>query len=169
MLIRSRISLFAFMVALPVMLAFISLDSLFVLMSILILLISGKSLRQLYILNFGSDAAFEAMELRALRRQTNEKDRQLNRMMVFLLNLLFIIFFVFTYFAVDNVFLRIAAGITVANWIYDMARSFIPHKATANTNNEEWTFKDTLAEIFMWFHNVLTIAVVAVAFAVKFL
>lgn len=122
---------------------------------------------QLYILNFGSDAAFEAMELRALRRQTNEKDRLLNRMMVFLLNLLFIIFFVFTYFAIDNVFLRIAAGITAANWIYDMARTFIPHKAAVN--NEEWTIKDTLAEIFLWFHNILTIAVVAVAFAVKFL
>lgn len=168
MLIKNRISLVALMVALPIMLVLISIDSFFVLMSILILLISGKSLRQLYVLNFGSDAAFEAMELRASRRQMNEKDRQLNRMMVFLLNLLFIIFFAYTYFAIDNVFIRIAAGITAANWIYDMARTFIPHKVAVD-NNEEWTIKDTLAEIFLWFHNILTIAVVAVTFAVKFL
>ena len=169
MLIRSRFSLFMLMVVLPVTIALINIESFFVLTSILILFISGKSLRQLFILNFGSDSAFEALEQQHQQRQMlDEKSRKLNRMMVFLLNLLFIIFFVYIFFISDNIVLRSAAIIAAASWVFDMLRTFAPKKQMIDSN-EGWTFKDTLAEVFLWFHNLSTIAVVAVVFAVNFL
>ena len=167
MVIRSKFSLFMFMLA-PVIIAIINIESFFVLTSILILFTSGKSLKRLYIVNFGSDAAFDALEQKYHQRKSlDEQTRQLNRTMIFLLNLLFIIFFVYTYFVGDSVLLRVASLVTVANWIYDMLRTFVPQAKMSD--NSEWTFKDTLAEFFLWFHSILTVLVVVAVFAIKFL
>jgi len=156
------------MVVMPVAIALISLESFFVLTSILVLFTSGKSLRQLFILNFRSDEAFAELEQQAFRIQAVDKHTlKVNRMLVFFLNLLLIIFFVYIFLISESIFLRLASGLVATNWIYDMLRTFT--RSNEADDNEEWTLKDTLAEIFLWSHNILTITVVAIAFSVKFL
>ena len=160
--------MFLYLVALPAAIAWVSLDSFFILTSILVVLISAKSLRQLCIVNFGSEEAFAQLEQQNYQRFTPcEKTVKANRMMIFLLNLLFVIFFLYTFFVSDIVFLRIASGLAVTNWIYDMMRTFM--RSQDVDESDEWTFKDTLSEFFLWFHNILTIVVVVAVFAVKFL
>ena len=168
MVLKSRLAVFMFMVITPLAIALISLESFFVLTSILVIFTSGKSLRQLFILNFCSDEAFWELEQQVYRVQTtDENTRKVNRMVVFLLNILLVIFFVYICFATYNIFLRFASGLVAANWIYDMLRTFT--RSNNVDDSEGWTLKDTLAEIFLWSHNILAIAVVTVAFAVKFL
>ena len=167
---KSRFLLFILMVILPAAIAWVSVDSFFIITSILMILLCGKSLRQLCILNFGSDEAFAELERQSYQNQApDEMSRKANKTLVLLLNILFIIFFVYISFISDNIILRFAAGFACANWIYDMLRNISPKTNTEISNNESWTIKDTLAEFFLWFHNILTIAVVGFAFAVKFL
>jgi len=169
MVIKSRFAAFMLMVIAPLAIVLISIESFFVLTSILVIFTSGKSLRQLFMLNFRSDEAFFELEQNACRLESlDENARKINRMVVFLLNLLLIVFFIYIFVLSNNIFLRIAAGLVATNWIYDMLRTFTRADQT-NDDNEEWTFKDTLAEIFLWSHNISTIVVVAIAFVVMFL
>ena len=167
MVITNWESLFMLMVFAPAVVAFVNVDAFFVLTSILILLISSKSLKQLIVANFGSDAMFERMQQENYLKSNNSGSKKLDLTIVFLLNFLFIIFFVYTYFISGNVFLKIAAIIVSANWVFDLIRTINNSIAFVNPERE-WTVRDTLAEVFMWIHNVSTIAFVIIAFGVKF-
>ena len=168
LVIKSRLSAFMLMIVMPMAIALICNESFFVLTSILVVFVSAKSLKQLFALNFCSDEAFSELEQQSYRLQVaDENARKLNRTIVFLLNLLLIIFFVYICVVSNNIFLRLTSGLVAANWIYDMLRTFTRDNDV--DDSEEWTFKDTLAEIYLWSHNVLTIAVVVFAFIVKFI
>jgi len=168
MVLKSRLAVFMLMVVTPIVIALISVESFFVLTSILVLFTSGQSLRQLFVLNFCSDDAFAEIQQQAYHVQTiDENSRKTNRMLVFLLNLLLVIFFIYISFSSHHILLTILAGLVAANWIYDMLKTFT--RSAEIDESKEWTFKDTLSEIFLWIHNILTIAVVTITFAVKFI
>jgi len=122
-------------------------------------------LKQLVIVNFGSDKAFAKLEQKFQEQNACGESRVVNRAMIILLNLLFIGFFAYTYFNCCSLFLQAAVGVMGISWIYDFLRTFA---ARDEKDNGEWTYKDTLSEIFLWIHNLSTVAVVAFAVVMRF-
>ena len=168
MLIRSRLALFIVIAILPAIIALVSINSFFVLTSILVVLICGKSLVKLCIANFGSNKALREMDRRFSEHRTpTEYMRKTHRMAVFLLNLLFIFFFIYVCYDCTHTALKIVAALVVANWIYDMLRTFKPQPETEE-ERKTWTVSNTLSEIFVWVHNILTIGVVGTALVIAF-
>jgi len=153
------------MIVLPITIALICFDSFFVLMAVLIFLTVGKSLRYLIVANFGSDKAFEKLERQIQERNAIGEPRVVNRGMIIALNLLFIGFFIYTYFNSYSLILQALGGVTAISWIYDFLRTFASRQVK---DSGEWSYKDTLSEIFLWFHNISTIAVVALIVVMRF-
>ena len=144
----------------------VNADAFFVITTLLILSVTSKSLKQLFIVNFASDETYERFISGARVMQT-KRDVLLSRAIIFCLNALFILFFVYTFFIATSSVLKIMAIIITVAWSYDVLKT-IGNIVAPKDPDSSWSWRDSLSEIFMWLHNITSIVFTVILFTVKF-
>jgi hypothetical protein len=99
--------------------------------------------------------------------------RKLNYGFIISMDLMIIVYFVFTFFILNVLFLKALAIILIANWVYDIIGVIDNMINTGDTGTvdeeDEFTWKDRLYELYLWLHNIATIGFIAVTFFVIYL
>lgn len=167
MVVKRWSSVFFLMVILPITIILINPTAFFVLMSLLTLAVTGSSLTKLTVLNFASDSYIERSGLVQMQSSMTQKEAILRQVMIVGLHVLMLVFFAYTFFITDLVWLKTAAVVVAICWMADMVRSGINFNRGGIADGE-WTWKDAVAEGFIWFQNISSIVLVIAAFAVKF-
>lgn len=167
MVIKHWYSVFFLMIVLPITVILINPTAFFVLMSLITLAVTGSSLKKLAILNFAPDFYIERCGLPQSQVVMSRKEAALKHTMIFGLHLLLLVFFAYTFLATELIWLKAAAVIVSLCWIIDMVRTKI-NAVRGGIAEGDWTWKDSVAEFFIWFQNIASILLVIAAFAVKF-
>lgn len=167
MVLKHWSSVFFLVVVLPITVILINPTAFFVLMSLTILAVTGSSLTKLTVLNFASDAYIDRIGFAQIKNSMTHKEALLQHVMIIGLHLLMLVFFAYTFFITDLVWLKTAAVLVALCWMADMVRSGINFNR-GGISDGEWTWKDSVAEGFIWFQNTSSIVLVISAFAVKF-
>lgn len=141
-------------------------DAFFVITMLLIIMVSSKSLKQLFILNFASDAAYEKYISEA-RPPSTKKELFLSRTVIFCLNALFVLFFVYAFLTTTSILIKIISAVITATWSYDILKT-LANILSPKSSDSNWTWKDNLAETYMWLQNIASIVFTVVLFAARF-
>lgn len=167
MVIRKWRTCLCLVVLLPLLISLIDIEAMFVLMSLLILTISGRSLCNLIVVNFASDEFAARYMARNTASPVCAKDVRVTQTAVFGINILIILYCLSMLQTQPPVFAAVMAIAAALGWLFDLGRTLV-HFVNPPDFEAEWTIRDALLEIFMWFNNILSIALVFVMFAIKF-
>ncbi len=167
MVIKHWSSAFFLMVVLPITVILINPTAFFVLMSLITLVVTGSSLKKLAVLNFASDAYVDRCGFMQPQAPVTHKESVLKQAMICGLHLLMLVFFAYTFTATDSVWLKTAAVVVSLCWIVDMIRTGT-NFVRGGISESDWTWRDSVAEGFIWFQNISSIGLVIAAFAVMF-
>ena len=167
MVIRHWSSAFFLLAVLPAAVALINPTAFFVLMCLMTLTVTGKSLKKLVILNFASDAYICQHIGSGRPMPETKKEIRLRHAMILGMNLLMILFFIFVLFAADLLWLKCLAAVVALCWTVDLGRTAFRFWR-GEVRNREWGWKDTAAECFIWFQNIASVVLVVCAFSFMF-
>jgi hypothetical protein len=100
--------------------------------------------------------------------------RRLGYGFIIAMDLMIITYFVYSFFIVNILFLKAIAIILIADWMYDII-GVIDNMINANDNvnfdageDDEFTWKDRLYELYLWVHNIGTIGFIVITFFFKY-
>lgn len=167
MVIRRWRTCISLIILLPILIAAIDMDAMFILTSLLILTVCGKSLCDLAVANFASEEFAIQYSAANTLAPTCKKDVQVTQAAVFGINVLIILHCLGSLRGSLPPFAAIMGVVAVSGWLFDLGRTLIHHVSPPDIE-AEWTIRDTLLEIFIWSHNILNIVFVFVTLAIKF-
>lgn len=167
MVIRKWRTCLCLVVLLPALIALINREAMFVLMSLLILTVCGRSLCSLVVANFASEEFAMRYAAENALVPACAKDVKVTQAAVFGINILIILYCLGAMHGDIPVFALVMAIAVSLGWIFDMARTLVHYVSPPNLE-ADWSIRDALLEIFLWTHNILNIVFVFVMFAVKF-
>ncbi len=167
MVIRRWRTCICLTVLLPIIIAAIDLEAMFVLMSLLILTLCGRSLCDLVVANFATDEFAARYSESNSFAPTCKKDVKVTQAVIFGINILIILYYISALRCGLPPFAMIMGTAVSLGWLFDLGRTLI-HYVTPPDIEAEWTLRDTLLEIFMWSHNILNVVFVLVLFTLRF-
>ncbi|MGE4283281.1 MAG: hypothetical protein AB7G87_06115 [Clostridia bacterium] len=167
----------------PAMIIFCNIDAFFLIMSVIIILLSLGSIRTLII---SSQAEIDEEELEDEDEDEDGEEsfaevgealgidaRRLNYGFIIAMNLVIIIYFLYTFFITDILLLKAVAIILIADWIYDLIgvidNMLNIGKDDIDGDDDEFTWKDRLYELYLWMHDIVTIIFIAGTFFFKYI
>lgn len=168
MVIRKWRTCFFLVVFLPTLITLIDANAMFILMSLLILTVCGRSLCNLVVANFASEEYALHYSEQNTFVPSCAKDAKVTQAAVFGINILIILYCIKSIQCQPPVFAIIMAAVVALGWIFDLGRTLI-HFVCPPDLDADWTIRDSLLEVFLWVHNILSIALVLVMFVVRYL
>ena len=164
---RTKPAFTLFCLSSPIAALLINSDAFFIIMTLLILAVSSKSLKQLFILNFASDKAYEKYITKTTKAPCSNKELLLSRAIIFSLNALVVLFFIYTFFITKNIMLRITAASITAIWMFDIFKTIGSIYSAKTSEESAWNWRDNLTEAFMWLQNISSIIFIVILLALK--
>ncbi len=168
MVIRKWRTCFFLLVFLPIIITIIDVNAMFILTSLLILTVCGRSLCSLVVANFASEEYALRYNEQNTFVPTCAKDAKVTQAAIFGINILIILYCIKSIQYQPPIFAIIMAAAVALGWIFDLGRTLV-HFVCPPDLDADWTIRDSLLEVFLWVHNILSIALVFVMFAVRYL
>lgn len=180
MSVKSLFMMIFMVIVFPIVIVFHNADAFFIIMSLILLFMSIGSLNTLMIpqADAYNEEELESEEVEDVLAEIGEtigiNTRKLGYGFIIALDLMIIIYFLYSFLILDVLLLKAIAIVLIADWIYDIVGVIDNMLNNSDYSNKEQqdntcTWKDRLYELYLWGHNITTIGFIIVTFFLKFI
>ena len=157
MAVKERLAVFAVAVIAPIFMVCFDIRAFWIATSLIMVYFSVKSLKNLLILNFASDAFYERHTEKVYEYKSAFAVLTDAILMCGAYALIMIMLFI-SFFMFENPLMRGFSVLLMGVWAFDFYKVF-----SKPDESEEWSIKDTVKEIVMWIQGVGSVIFTVVA------
>lgn len=153
---KTRLTVFALAVLFPIIIVCVNLKAFWAASAMLMLVFSVRALKKLLIVNFASDSVYEKY-MSQKQSICSEAHVLTDAILVCGAYAVIIMMLFISFYMLKASLMKGFSLILLAFWAFDFCKVFLKP-----SEDEDWSYKDTLKEIIMWAQSVLSIVFVAV-------
>ena len=154
---KAKLTVFALAVLIPIFVVCINLKAFWIATAVLMVYFSVKSLKELIIVNFASDEFYEKY-MSGKGKASSTALVLTDAILVCGAYALIMIMLFISFFLVHSIIMKMFSLILLLIWAFDFHKVF-----TKPSEDEDWSYKDTIKEIIMWAQSSLSIIFAVIA------